>query len=107
MLRQGLATFGFRGEALSALCSLADVSITTRTVDESAGVRLTYDHHGKVVSQQSAARAVGTTVSIRDLFKTLPVRHKVCRLADTLYHICAEQTWFADMAKLCRNSSEI
>ena len=40
-------------------------------------MRLTYDHHGKLLGQHSAARAVGTTVSIRDLFKTLPVRHKV------------------------------
>ena len=78
-VHQDLATFGFRGEALSALCSLADVSVVTRTAEDSAGRRLSFDHHGKLVSQQDAARAVGTTVSVRDLFKTLPVRSKVCR----------------------------
>ena len=83
---QELATFGFRGEALSALCSLADVSVVTRTAEDGAGARLSFDHHGKLMSQQSAARAVGTTVSIRDLFKTLPVRHKVC----TVYNLCAK-----------------
>ena len=31
---QFLSSFGFRGEALSSLCALADVSVTTRTAGE-------------------------------------------------------------------------
>lgn len=31
---QELATFGFRGEALSSLCAVADVSIVTRTAEQ-------------------------------------------------------------------------
>ena len=58
----------------------------TRTADLKAAARLTYDHEGRVASQAPAARATGTTVAIRDLFRPLPVRHKVnshkcsCRL---------------------------
>ena len=33
-----------------------------------------YDHNGKLVGQAGAARTVGTTVAVRDLFKRLPVR---------------------------------
>ena len=70
----GLATFGFRGEALSSLCAVADVSVVTRTAEQAAGVRLTYDPAGALASRAPAARAVGTTVAVRDLFKRLPVR---------------------------------
>lgn len=37
---QELATFGFRGEALSSLCAVADVSVVTRTAEQDVGVRL-------------------------------------------------------------------
>lgn len=36
-LAQGLSTFGFRGEALSSLCAVAEVSVTTRTAEQDAG----------------------------------------------------------------------
>lgn len=74
---QDVSTFGFRGEALSSLCALATVSITTRTVNTNPAQRLTYDHTGALVATTPTARAVGTTVAVKDLFKTLPVRHKV------------------------------
>lgn len=53
------------------------MAVVTRTKDLAAGVRLVYDHQGAVVSQASAARAVGTTMSVKELFKPLPVRYKV------------------------------
>lgn len=42
-----------------------------------AAQRLTYGREGTIAGQEAAARAVGTTVAVRDLFKCLPVRHKV------------------------------
>lgn len=41
---QDLNTFGFRGEALSSLCALADLSVVTRTAEQKAGARLEYNH---------------------------------------------------------------
>eukprot|EP00249_Psilotum_nudum_P020639 c27788_g1_i2 orf=360-2978(-) len=73
---QSLSSFGFRGEALSSLCALADVSIVTRTKDEPFAAHLKFDHSGLLVSQESEARPVGTNVIISKLFSTLPVRHK-------------------------------
>lgn len=73
---QTLSSFGFRGEALSSLCALSDVSVTTRTKEEAVGARLTYDHSGALISEESVARAVGTTVAISKLFSPLPVRYK-------------------------------
>ncbi|KAI3431618.1 hypothetical protein D9Q98_004667 [Chlorella vulgaris] len=72
---QELGTFGFRGEALSSLCAVADVSVVTRTTEQEVGVRLSYDPNGLLVEQAGAARTVGTTIAVRELFKRLPVRH--------------------------------
>ena len=71
-----LTTYGFRGEALASLASLADVVVTTRCADEEAGARLTLARGGGPPSVEPAARATGTTVAIRNLFASLPVRRR-------------------------------
>lgn len=71
-----VSSFGFRGEALSSLCALADVSVVTRTADEECGAKLSFDASGKLVSKVPTARAVGTTVAVQGIFKRLPVRYK-------------------------------
>uniref|UniRef100_A0A2K6FN93 PMS1 homolog 2, mismatch repair system component n=1 Tax=Propithecus coquereli TaxID=379532 RepID=A0A2K6FN93_PROCO len=69
-------TFGFRGEALSSLCALSDVSISTCHASAKVGTRLVFDHNGKIVQKTPYPRPRGTTVSVQQLFYTLPVRHK-------------------------------
>uniref|UniRef100_A0A8C3YHS2 PMS1 homolog 2, mismatch repair system component n=1 Tax=Catagonus wagneri TaxID=51154 RepID=A0A8C3YHS2_9CETA len=69
-------TFGFRGEALSSLCALSDVSISTRHASAKVGTRLMFDHNGKILQKSPYPRPRGTTVSVQQLFYTLPVRHK-------------------------------
>eukprot|EP01137_Pigoraptor_chileana_P005804 Opistho-2@49384 len=71
-----VSTFGFRGEALSSLCALGKLAVVTRTAAQEAGVRLEFDSGGRIVSQAACPREKGTTVSIRDIFASLPVRHK-------------------------------
>ncbi|MEW5316024.1 MAG: hypothetical protein WDW38_007416 [Sanguina aurantia] len=71
-----LSTFGFRGEALSSLCGVSDVSVVTRTAAQDAGVRLVYDCRGAIVSSSTCPRAMGTTVAVGELFRPLPVRHR-------------------------------
>ncbi|KAM6155829.1 mismatch repair endonuclease PMS2 [Rhynchocyon petersi] len=69
-------TFGFRGEALSSLCALSDVSISTCHTSAKVGTRLVFDHNGRIVQKTPYPRPKGTTVSVQQLFYTLPVRHK-------------------------------
>jgi len=75
-LSRSLCTFGFRGEALAAICAMGDVTVCTRCAGETAATLLTYDRYGKLASKAPAAREVGTTLSVRELFKRIPVRHR-------------------------------
>lgn len=43
-------TYGFRGEALGAICAVADLTITTKTSEDSIGYTINYDHDGQVLS---------------------------------------------------------
>ncbi|NXG01543.1 PMS2 endonuclease, partial [Sakesphorus luctuosus] len=69
-------TFGFRGEALSSLCALSDVTIFTCHKSAKVGTRLVFDHNGRITQRAPFPRQQGTTVSVQQLFYTLPVRHK-------------------------------
>jgi DNA mismatch repair protein PMS2 len=71
-----VASFGFRGEALSSLCALADLTVVTMCEGEGVGTQLVYDKDGKLVSQKPLATNRGTIVTLEGLFKTLPVRFK-------------------------------
>ncbi|XP_072044566.1 mismatch repair endonuclease PMS2-like [Amphiura filiformis] len=71
-----VATFGFRGEALSSLCALSDLIITTCHKSQSVGTKIEYDHNGAIKKQSPCPRQQGTTVLLQNLFYTLPVRHK-------------------------------
>ena len=68
-------TLGFRGEALASIASVARVELLTRTeVDEFATVYRI--EGGEEISREPGARAVGTTIRVRDLFYNTPARMK-------------------------------
>uniref|UniRef100_A0A182NK55 MutL C-terminal dimerisation domain-containing protein n=1 Tax=Anopheles dirus TaxID=7168 RepID=A0A182NK55_9DIPT len=73
---ESIETFGFRGEALSSLCALSDMVITTRHCSSPHATKLILNHEGRIGTRTPCARAVGTTVSLTNLFATLPVRKK-------------------------------
>ena len=72
----GVGTFGFRGEALGALAALAELQVTTRSEGETTGTALAFNKRGELVDQTPAARSRGTTVTVKHLFREMPVRHK-------------------------------
>ncbi|KAI5091188.1 PMS1 protein-like 1, partial [Silurus meridionalis] len=49
---QHLQTYGFRGEALGSLCTVSEVIITTKTVEDEVSTQYTLDLKGGVVSQR-------------------------------------------------------
>uniref|UniRef100_A0A914WXW6 Uncharacterized protein n=1 Tax=Plectus sambesii TaxID=2011161 RepID=A0A914WXW6_9BILA len=71
-----LNTYGFRGEALNALCALSNMTITTRTASDQLAVRMTFDHRGEAIATEKCPRQPGMTVSVQNLFEPLPVRRK-------------------------------
>ncbi|XP_035910264.1 mismatch repair endonuclease PMS2 isoform X1 [Anopheles stephensi] len=73
---ESIETFGFRGEALSSLCALSDMIITTRHSTAPHATKLTLTNDGKIKTRAPCARSIGTTVSLTNLFATLPVRKK-------------------------------
>uniref|UniRef100_A0A1A9VQJ7 DNA mismatch repair protein S5 domain-containing protein n=1 Tax=Glossina austeni TaxID=7395 RepID=A0A1A9VQJ7_GLOAU len=73
---QSVETFGFRGEALSSLCALTEMSIITRHRDCNEAIKIVLDRKGKIISRNCHTRAPGTTVLLTNLFATLPVRRK-------------------------------
>lgn len=72
-----LHTFGFRGEALSSLCALANFYITTAQANQAPRAnRLEFEVSGKLHKTQIVAGQKGTTASVEGIFKRLPVRRR-------------------------------
>lgn len=68
-----LRTFGFRGEALASIASVARLRIETRHADSSGATWIDAEE-GKVVDVRETGRPPGTTISVQTLFYNLPVR---------------------------------
>lgn len=65
-IAERLASYGFRGEALSAICAVAQVTIVTRSKDHELAMAYTYDSNGKVSESRMAHRGKGMTKFIVD-----------------------------------------
>ncbi len=70
----GVATFGFRGEALPAIASVSHLVLETSEADGDA-VRVTVSQ-GMLQSVEPIARRRGTTISVTELFHAVPARRK-------------------------------
>uniref|UniRef100_A0A8C2ZLD7 PMS1 homolog 1, mismatch repair system component n=1 Tax=Cyclopterus lumpus TaxID=8103 RepID=A0A8C2ZLD7_CYCLU len=71
-----LETYGFRGEALGSVCSVAEVSVITKTEEDDVSTQYTLNFSGEIVSQKPSHLGQGTTVSVLKLFKNIPVRRQ-------------------------------
>ncbi len=77
-----IGTMGFRGEALASIASISHAHIRTRRRDDDSGYEI--DASGPDIGEvRPCAAAVGTTVTIGDLFFNTPARRKFLRADST------------------------
>ncbi len=70
-----VSSFGFRGEALNALCELSgNFGIITKQGTQEIGNTLSFARNGKLLDTKPTPRNTGTTVLVENLFDALPVR---------------------------------
>ena len=94
-LETGLATLGFRGEALAAIGEVSRLTIRTKPREGSRGTELHLDG-GTVESVEPAGCPEGTTVEVDDLFYNVPARRKYLSAESTEFsHINDVATGYA------------
>jgi DNA mismatch repair protein MutL len=79
---EGVASLGFRGEALPSIGSVAQLRILSRARAESSGAELLVSG-GQLSAPRPAAHPQGTTVEVRELFYNVPARRKFVRTEPT------------------------
>ena len=92
---EGVATLGFRGEALPSIASVSRFSMTSRRDQDGHGSAIEVDG-GRVAAPVPRPHPRGTTVEVRDLFFNVPARRKFLRAERTeLGHI---EEWLRQLA---------
>ncbi len=66
-------TMGFRGEALASIAAVAQVELKTRREEDELGTRLEIEN-SKIIVQEPCACPVGTQISMKNLFFSVPAR---------------------------------
>ncbi len=86
---ESIKTFGFRGEALASIASVANVEIRTRQQDQEHGWRLTSEPLKEQVIEPFQVD-IGTQIFVRNLFFNIPVRKKFLKTNLTEFRYISE-----------------
>jgi len=90
---EGVASLGFRGEALPSISSVSRLELRSRAQGSDSGWRVTGDGGDNVGKLEPVAHPQGTTIEVRDLFFNTPARRKFLR---------TEKTEFAHLEKVVK-----
>ncbi|MDM1708800.1 DNA mismatch repair endonuclease MutL [Thiopseudomonas alkaliphila] len=80
---EGVASLGFRGEALASISSVSRLTLTSRTTEAEQAWQVQVEGRDMQPRVQPAAHPVGTTVEVCDLFFNTPARRKFLRTEKT------------------------
>ncbi len=83
---EGVATLGFRGEALASISSVSRLLLTSSDSESGAGWRVETEGRDMAAKISAAAHPQGTTVEVRDLFFNTPARRKFLRSEKTEFN---------------------
>jgi DNA mismatch repair protein MutL len=82
-------SFGFRGEALPSIASIARVDMTTRQPSALAGTKVTVEA-GQIGEIMEVGCPVGTSILVSRIFDTVPVRKKFLKTETTEQGYCMD-----------------
>ena len=77
-----IATFGFRGEALPSIASVARFTMQTRPASAPSGTEISING-GKLVHRRDHGMAPGTRIEVTNLFHPVPARLKFLKSDET------------------------
>jgi len=83
---ESVGTMGFRGEALAAITSVAELALLSRTEGQASAFML----DARSGELRPAARATGTTIEVKELFFATPARRKFLKSDATELAHCIE-----------------
>jgi DNA mismatch repair protein MutL len=81
---EAIASFGFRGEALPSIGSVARLKVQSRTPGAERASELLVEG-GELTGPRPVAHPAGTTIEVRELFYNVPARRKFMRTEATEY----------------------
>ena len=83
-----VASYGFRGEALASIASVAKVSITSRRAESAHAWKLDTEALKNATEAKPAALGGGTVVMVADLYFNTPARRKFLKSVATEFAHC-------------------
>ncbi len=84
-----IESLGFRGEALAAIAEISRVTLVSRVPQSEHAWRVRAEA-GRIAAPEAAARAIGTTVIVEDLFFNTPVRKRFLKLGSAEIRLVRE-----------------
>jgi DNA mismatch repair protein MutL len=85
---ESVGTLGFRGEALASIAAVSEMTVTSRTADQSSAWQVS--NAGGQWAVQPAAGNQGTTIDVRSLYFNTPARRKFLKTENTEHAHCSD-----------------